>query len=134
LAAPELRQPSLGPANAPIGGEVSAILGAIGESHHDNLTLLPRIQNLAVDGRLQKSPDDGFGAFQVVDRFEQRYDIQTASGWRKSRHARQDQYHQGILGATGVADNQAMEAELAIALLNARHQAKNLQRVLGKWR
>ncbi len=134
LAAPEFGQATLGPANAPVGGEIPAILGAVREPQHDHLPLFACIEDLAVGGRLQKSSHDGLGVLQIVDGLEQGHDIQAPGRRQKTRQSRQHEHHHGILGSAGVADDHAMEPELAVALLDFRYQAKNFQGVLGKRR
>ena len=64
----------LGLVQRPVGGQVAAVLVAIGIADHDHLLVAARAEVAAVDVQAKELGQDARGGLQVIDRLKQRHD------------------------------------------------------------
>ena len=123
-----LDQPDLGAIQFPAGGEEPAILIAVGIAQHHFLDLRPVGQQVAVERQRKDLVHDAGGGAQIVDRLEQRHQVQIQLFFTRPQQPGFLQQHrqlQHVGHAGGFRDDGGADGALAVAQLAGARGIEN---------
>ena len=129
-----LDQRRLGPVQRPARGREAAVLVAVGVAEHHHLRVRAARRQVARGRRDRRAapPARRRRGLEVVDRLEQRRDVERHAARRRSTRpppARQQQHREHVVGALGHADDVGADGAPPVALAALGDGAEDLERL-----